>query len=138
MEIEHCYLWMLSKKALSDVALRVIFYLQIAHKVGPNPERRLVYISRRRTCKRLAISIGACRSAMKQLVDLGFIQMTDSRGNPIEDLSSNWILLNPKGKLNQPHILRIVQSMNSENSTSDAGSSVDPESEGLFDRIMEE
>lgn len=138
MEIEHCYLWMLSKRALSDIALRVLFYIQIAHKVGASPEKRIVYISRRRICKRLSISIGACRSAVKQLVDLGFIKLTDSKGNPVQDLSSNWMVLNPKELLNKPRIHQVIESLNTRGSGSDGGSFDDPESEGLFDKIMEE
>ena len=96
MDLEHMYLWMISKRALSDVGLRVLIYVQIALKVGPSPEKRIVFISRRRICKRLSISIGACRAAIKQLVDLGFIQLCDSKGNKVEDLSSNWMILNRK------------------------------------------
>ncbi len=138
MELEHMYLWMISKRALSDVALRVLIYLQIAHKVGPSPEKRIVFISRRRICKRLSISIGACRSAVKQLVDLGFIKLSDSKGNPIEDLSSNWMVLQSKEKLNWDKIRPILDEMNNPNSENDQGSLVDPDSEGLFDNIMNE
>jgi len=138
MELEHMYLWMISKRALSDVALRVLIYVQIAHKVGPSPEKRIVFISRRRICKRLSISIGACRSAVKQLVDLGFIKLSDSKGNPIEDLSSNWMVLQSKEKLNWDKIRPILDEMNNPNSENDQGSLVDPDSEGLFDNIMNE
>jgi len=136
MELEHLYLWMLSKEALSDVALRLILYIQIAHKTGPSPEKRIVYISRRRICKRLSISIGACRSAIKQLVDFGFIRLTDPKGNPVEDPSSNWMVLSPKDGLNRPRIHQIIQIINKIDSASDGGSLADPESEGLFDNIM--
>ena len=136
MELEHLYLWMLSKEALSDVALRLILYIQIAHKTGPSPEKRIVYISRRRICKRLSISIGACRSAIKQLVDFGFIRLTDPKGNAVEDPSSNWMVLSPKGGLNRPRIHQIIQIINKTDSASDGGSLADPESEGLFDNIM--
>jgi|688.fasta_scaffold138525_3 hypothetical protein len=138
MELEHMYLWMISKRALSDVALRVLIYVQIAHKVGPSPEKRIVFISRRRICKRLSISIGACRSAVKQLVDLGFIKLSDSKGNPIEDFSSNWMVLQSKEKLNWDKIRPILDEMNNPNSENDQGSLVDPDSEGLFDNIMNE
>ncbi|MBK8202556.1 MAG: hypothetical protein IPK68_09675 [Bdellovibrionales bacterium] len=136
MEFEHLYLWMLSKEALSDVALRLILYIQIAHKTGPSPEKRIVYISRRRICKRLSISIGACRSAIKQLVDFGFIRLTDPKGNLVEDPSINWMVLSPKDGLNRPRIHQIIQIINKIDSASDGGSLADPESEGLFDNIM--
>lgn len=138
MELEHLYLWMLSKEALSDVALRLILYIQIAHKMGPSSEKRIVYISRRRICKRLSISIGACRSAIKQLVEFGFIKLTDPKGNPVEDPSSNWMVLSPKNALNKPRIHQLIQTINKIDSTSDGGSLVDPESEGLFDNIMKD
>lgn len=138
MNIEHLYLWMLNKNALSDVALRVFLYIQIAHLMGASPQKRIVYISRRRTCKRLSISIGACRSAVKQLVDLGFIKLSDSKGNPIEDLSSNWMVLQTKENLNKPRIQQIIELINKAESDSDGGSVKDPRLEGLFDNIMNE
>lgn len=136
MDIEHLYLWMLSKRALSDVALRVLLYIQIAHKVGPNPEKRIVFISRRRICKKMGISIGACRSAVKQLVDLGFIKMTDPKGNPVEDLSSNWMLLQRKENLNWVNIKSIIDQVDKPEGLSDGGSVDDPESGGLFDNLF--
>lgn len=136
MQLSNLYLWMLSKEALSDVALRLILYIQIAHKTGPSPEKRIVYISRRRICKRLSISIGACRSAIKQLVEFGFILLTDPKGNPVEDPSSNWMVLSPKDGLNKPRIHQVIQIINKIDSASDGGSLADPESEGLFDNIM--
>lgn len=136
MDIEHLYLWMLSKRALSDVALRVLLYIQIAHKVGPNPEKRIVFISRRRLCKKMGISIGACRSAVKQLVDLGFIKMTDPKGNPVEDLSSNWMLLQRKENLNWVNIKSIIDQVDKPEGLSDGGSVDDPESGGLFDNLF--
>lgn len=138
MDLEHMYLWMISKRALSDVGLRVLIYVQIALKVGPSPEKRIVFISRRRICKRLSISIGACRAAIKQLVDLGFIQLCDSKGNKIEDLSSNWMILNRKEKLNWDRIKRILKEIESPTGPTDQGSANDSGSEGLFDNIMEE
>ncbi len=137
MEIEHLTIFMLNRNALSDVALRVLLYIQIAHKFGGNAEKRIVYISRRRICKRLSISIGACRSAVKQLVDFGYIQLTDSKGNPVSD-SSNWMVLNPKEKLNHEKIRSVITLINKVITTADRGSSDDPGSEGLFDNIMEE
>lgn len=136
MDIEHLYLWMLSKRALSDVALRVLLYIQIAHKVGPNPEKRIVFISRRRICKKMGISIGACRSAVKQLVDLGFIKMTDPKGNPVENLSSNWMLLQRKENLNWVNIKSIIDQVDKPEGLSDGGSVNDPESGGLFDNLF--
>ena len=138
MELEHLYIWMLSKQALSDVGLRVVLYIQIAHKFGPSPERRIVFISRRRICKKIGISIGACRSAIKQLVQLGFIQMSDSKGNLIEDLSSNWMILQKKEKLNWDKILKIINHVTEPEGSLDQGSVDDPESDGLFDNIMNE
>jgi DNA-binding transcriptional regulator YhcF (GntR family) len=136
MEIEHLTIFMLNRNALSDVALRVLLYIQIAHKFGGNAEKRIVYISRRRICKRLSISIGACRSAVKQLVDFGYIQLTDSKGSPVAD-SSNWIVLNPKEKLNHEKIKSVIDLINKVE-TADGGSLDDPGSAGLFDNIMEE
>lgn len=138
MEVEHLYIWMLSKRSLSDVALRVFLFIQIAHKFGPNPERRVVFISRRRICKKLSISIGACRSAVKQLVDFGFIKLSDSKGNPIEDFSSNWMILQRKEKLNWNKIWKIVEIIDKPEINTDEGSTDDPGSEGLFDNIMKE
>ncbi|MFN3698131.1 MAG: winged helix-turn-helix transcriptional regulator [Pseudobdellovibrio sp.] len=138
MDLEHMYLWMISKRALSDVGLRVLIYVQIALKVGPSPEKRIVFISRRRICKRLSISIGACRAAIKQLVDLGFIQLCDSKGNKVEDLSSNWMILNRKEKLNWDRIKTILQEIESPTGPTDRGSANDSGSEGLFDNIMNE
>jgi hypothetical protein len=138
MDLEHMYLWMISKRALSDVGLRVLIYVQIALKVGPSPEKRIVFISRRRICKRLSISIGACRAAIKQLVDLGFIQLCDSKGNRVEDLSSNWMILNRKEKLNWDRIKMILQDIESPKGPTDQGSVNDSGSEGLFDNIMNE
>lgn len=138
MDLEHMYLWMISKRALSDVGLRVLIYVQIALKVGPSPEKRIVFISRRRICKRLSISIGACRAAIKQLVDLGFIQLCDSKGNRVEDLSSNWMILNRKEKLNWDRIKRILQGIESPTGPTDQGSVNDSGSDGLFDNIMNE
>lgn len=132
------YLWMISKRALSDVGLRVLIYVQIALKVGPSPEKRIVFISRRRICKRLSISIGACRAAIKQLVDLGFIQLCDSKGNKVEDLSSNWMILNRKEKLNWDRIKIILKEIESPTGQTDQGSANDSGSEGLFDNIMSE
>ena len=136
MDIEHLYLWMLSKRALSDVALRVLLYIQIAHKVMGNPEKRIVFISRRRICKKIGISIGACRSAVKQLVDLGFIKMCDPKGNPVEDLTSNWMILQRKENLNQISIKSIIEQLDKPNGLSDGGSVDDPESGGLFDNLF--
>lgn len=132
------YLWMISKRALRDVGLRVLIYVQIALKVGPSPEKRIVFISRRRICKRLSISIGACRAAIKQLVDLGFIQLCDSKGNKIEDLSSNWMTLNRKEKLNWDRIKLILKEIDSPTGPTDQGSANGSGSEGLFDNIMNE
>lgn len=136
MDIEHLYLWMLSKRALSDVALRVLLYIQIAHKVMGNPEKRIVFISRRRICKKIGISIGACRSAVKQLVDLGFIKMCDPKGNPVEDLTSNWMILQRKENLNQTSIKSIIEQLDKPCGLSDGGSVDDPESGGLFDNLF--
>lgn len=136
MDIEHLYLWMLSKRALSDVALRVLLYIQIAHKVGGNTEKRIVFISRRRICKKIGISIGACRSAVKQLVDLGFIKMCDPKGNPVEDLSSNWMILQRKENLNQASIKSIIEQLDKPSGLSDGGSVDDPESGGLFESLF--
>lgn len=136
MDIEHLYLWMLSKRALSDVALRVLLYIQIAHKVGANPEKRIVFISRRRICKKIGISIGACRSAIKQLVALGFIKMSDPKGNPVEDLSSNWMILQRKENLNWVNIKSIIDQLDKPSGLSDGGSVNDPESGGLFDNLF--
>jgi DNA-binding transcriptional regulator YhcF (GntR family) len=136
MDIEHLYLWMLSKRALSDVALRVLLYIQIAHKVMGNPEKRIVFISRRRICKKIGISIGACRSAVKQLVDLGFIKMCDPKGNPVEDLTSNWMTLQRKENLNQNSIKSIIEQLDKPSGLSDGGSVDDPESGGLFDNLF--
>lgn len=138
MDLEHMYLWMISKRALSDVGLRVLIYVQIALKVGPSPEKRIVFISRRRICKRLSISIGACRAAIKQLVDLGFIHLCDSKGNKIEDLSSNWMILNRKEKLNWDRIKAILKEIENPTGPTDQGSANDSGSEGLFDNIMNE
>lgn len=137
MEIEHLSIFMLNKNALSDVALRLLLFIQIAHRMGPSPEKRIVYISRRRTCKRLSISIGACRSAVKQLVDLGFIRLSDSKGNPVEDLSSNWMVLQKKENLNKVRIQQIIDLINKKESDSD-GATNDPRLDGLFDNIMNE
>lgn len=138
MEIEHLTLWMLNKNALGDISLRLLFYLQIVHKMGPSPEKRIIYVSRRRVCKKLSISIGACRAAVKQLADLGFIKLSDSKGNPIEDYSSNWMVLQKKEDLNKPRIQQIIETINKTGSTSDGGSVKDPRLEGLFDNIMNE
>jgi hypothetical protein len=136
MEVEHLTIFMLNRNALSDVALRILLYIQIAHKFGGNTEKRIVYISRRRICKRLSVSIGACRSAIKQLVDFGYIQLTDSKGNPTSD-PSNWMVLNPKEKLNHEKIKSVIDLINKVETT-DTGSTDDPESEGLFENIMRE
>jgi len=138
MDLEHMYLWMISKRALSDVGLRVLIYVQIALKVGPSPEKRIVFISRRRICKRLSISIGACRAAIKQLVDLGFIQLCDSKGNKIEDLSSNWTRKLQSGILNWDRIKIILKEIESPTGPTDQGSANESGSEGLFDNIMNE
>jgi hypothetical protein len=139
MEIEHMYLWLLNKNSgVGDISLRLLLYIQIVHKTGPNPERRIVYLSRRRICKRLAVSIGACRTAVKQLADLGFIQPCDSKGNSVEDTASNWFILNPRDSLNKPRIQSIIEHINKADSSSGGGSSGDAGSEGLFDKIMQE
>lgn len=139
MEIEHLYLWLLNKNSgVGEISLRLLLYIQIVHKTGPNPERRLVYLSRRRICKRLAVSIGACRTAVKQLADLGFIKPCDSKGNPVEDTASNWFLLQPRDSLNKPRIQAIIEHINKGGSASDGGSLSDSGSEGLFDKIMQE
>lgn len=139
MEIEHLYLWLLNKNSgVGDISLRLLLYIQIVHKTGPNPEKRIVYLSRRRICKRLAVSIGACRTAVKQLADLGFIKPCDSKGNPVEDTASNWFILNPRDSLNKPRIQSIIEHINKTDSVSGAGSSGDAGSEGLFDKIMQE
>lgn len=139
MEIEHMYLWLLNKNSgVGDISLRLLLYIQIVHKTGPNPEKRIVYLSRRRICKRLAVSIGACRTAVKQLADLGFIKPCDSKGNSIEDTASNWFILNPRDSLNKPRIQSIIEQINKTDSVSGGGSSGDAGSEGLFDKIMQE
>lgn len=139
MEIEHMYLWLLNKNSgVGDISLRLLLYIQIVHKTGPNPEKRIVYLSRRRICKRLAVSIGACRTAVKQLADLGFIKPCDSKGNPVEDTASNWFILNPRDSLNKPRIQSIIEHINKTDSVSGGGSSGDAGSEGLFDKIMQE
>lgn len=139
MEIEHLYLWLLNKNSgIGEISLRLLLYIQIVHKTGPNPERRLVYLSRRRICKRLAVSIGACRSAVKQLVDLGFIKPCDSKGNPVEDTASNWFTLQPRDSLNKPRIQAIIEHINKTESASGGGSPGDAGSEGLFDNILSE
>lgn len=137
MEVEHLTIFMLNRNALTDIALRLLLYIQVAHKFGGNAEKRIVYISRRRICKRLSVSIGACRSAVKQLVEFGYIGLCDSKGNPVEDLSSNWIILNPKEKLNHDKIKSVIALINKVETT-DGGSTDDPESGGLFDNIMRE
>ena len=139
MEVEHLYLWLLNKNSgIGDISLRLLLYIQIVHKTGPNPEKRIVYLSRRRICKRLAVSIGACRTAVKQLADLGFIKPCDSKGNPVEDTASNWFILNPRDSLNKPRIQSIIEHINKTDSVSGGGSSGDAGSEGLFDKIMQE
>ncbi len=139
MEIEHLYLWLLNKNSgIGDISLRLLLYIQIVHKTGPNPERRLVYLSRRRICKRLAVSIGACRSAVKQLADLGFIKPCDSKGNPVEDTASNWFTLQPRDSLNKLRIQAIIEHINKADSDSGGGSPGDAGSEGLFDNILSE
>lgn len=139
MEVEHLYLWLLNKNSgIGDISLRLLLYIQIVHKTGPNPERRLVYLSRRRICKRLAVSIGACRTAVKQLADLGFIKPCDSKGNPVEDTASNWFILQPRDSLNKPRIQVIIEHINKADSSSGGGSSGDGGSEGLFDNILSE
>ncbi len=139
MEIEHLYLWLLNKNSgIGEISLRLLLYIQIVHKTGPNPERRLVYLSRRRICKRLAVSIGACRSAVKQLADLGFIKPCDSKGNPVEDTASNWFTLQPRDSLNKPRIQAIIEHINKAESVSGGGSPGDAGSEGLFDNILSE
>lgn len=138
MEIEHMYLWLLNKNSgIGDISLRLLLYIQIVHKTGPNPERRLVYLSRKRICKRLAVSIGACRTAVKQLVDLGFIKPCDSKGNPVEDTASNWFILQPRDSLNKPRIQAIIEHINKTDSNSDGGSLRDPASEGLFENLFD-
>lgn len=101
-----------------------------------NPEKRIVFISRRRICKKIGISIGACRSAVKQLVDLGFIKMCDPKGNPVEDLTSNWMILQRKENLNQNSIKSIIEQLDKPSGLSDGGSVDDPESGGLFDNLF--
>lgn len=138
MEIEHLYLWLLNKNSgIGDISLRLLLYIQIVHKTGPNPERRLVYLSRRRICKRLAISIGACRGAVRQLADLGFIKPCDSKGNPVEDTASNWFVLQPRDSLNKLRIQSIIEHINKADSEG-GGSPGDAGSEGLFDNILSE
>lgn len=134
MEIEHLNIIMLNKNFLTEVALRLLLYIQLAHKVSANPERRIIYVSRRRVCKRLSISIGACRSAIKQLMDYGFISMCDSKGNRVEDLTSNFIFLNPKENLNKENIRKAIELMDKPTAT-DTGS-VDEPAVGLFDEIL--
>lgn len=135
MELEHMNILMLNKNFLSDVGLRFLIYVQIALKFGGNQEKRIAYVSRRRACKRLSISMGACRSAVRQLVDYGFISMCDSKGNLIEDLSSNFIFINPKEKLNH-HKIREALSLIDKGITTNAESVVDRGQEGLFDDLF--
>jgi hypothetical protein len=138
MEIEHLYLWLLNKNSgIGDISLRLLLYIQIVHKTGPNPERRLVYLSRRRICKRLAVSIGACRTAVKQLTDLGFIRPCDSKGNPVEDTASNWFILQPRDSLNKPRIQAIIEHINKADSSSGGGSPGDAGSEELFENLFD-
>ncbi|PIT98812.1 MAG: hypothetical protein COT74_14075 [Bdellovibrionales bacterium CG10_big_fil_rev_8_21_14_0_10_45_34] len=134
MELEHMNIILLNKKFLSEVGLRLLIYAQLAREVsGIGNEKRIVFLSRRRICKRLSISMGACRSAIRQLIGYGFIIMCDSRGNKIEDFSSNYIFINPKEKLNHDKIKSILDLIEKSKQTS-AGS-VDDRAVGLFDDI---
>jgi len=134
MELEHMNIILLNKNFLSEVGLRLLIYAQLAREVsGIGNEKRIVFLSRRRVCKRLSVSMGACRSAIRQLIDYGFISMCDSRGNKIEDFSSNYIFINPKEKLNHTKI-RLVLDLIEKAKQKGAGS-VDDRAVGLFDEI---
>lgn len=135
MEIEHMNLIMLNKNFLSDVGLRMLIYVQIALKYGGNQEKRIVHISRRRACKRLSISMGACRSAVRQLVEYGFIKMCDSKGNLVEDLSSNFVFINSKENINHQKVRTILDLINKRTST-DTESTDGPSDGGLFDDLF--
>lgn len=135
MELEHMNLLMLNKNFLSDVGLRFLIYVQVALKFGGNQEKRVAYVSRRRACKRLSISMGACRSAVKQLVDYGFISMCDSKGNLVEDMSSNFIFINPKEKLNHQKIKEVL-SLIDKGIATNTESVVDPSEGGLFEDLF--
>lgn len=134
MELEHMNIILLNKNFLSEVGLRLLIYAQLAREVsGLGSEKRIVFLSRRRICKRLSISMGACRSAIRQLIGYGFITMCDSRGNKIEDLSSNYIFINPKEKLNHDKIKSILDLIDKSKQT--GAGSVDDRAVGLFDDI---
>lgn len=134
MELEHMNIILLNKNFLSEVGLRLLIYAQLAREVsGIGNEKRIVFLSRRRICKRLSVSMGACRSAIRQLIEYGFISMCDSRGNKIEDFSSNYIFINPKEKLNHTKIKAVLDLI--EKSKQTGAGSVDDRAVGLFDDI---
>lgn len=137
MNIPHLYPWLLSKKSLSDVGLRLYLYLQIIHEIE---KKEVVQFSRRRICRKLSLSKGAVRSAVKQLVRLDLISLSDSKGNKVVDLDTNYLLLNKKEKFNWDLIKLIIKQMN--NPTHEVDKEIesmnDPGlSPGLFDDIME-
>lgn len=135
MKLEHMNIILLNKNFLSEVGLRLLIYAQLAREVsGMGNEKRIIFLSRRRICKRLSISMGACRSAIRQLIDYGFISMCDSRGNKIEDFSSNFIFINPKEKLNHIKIKSVLDLIEKTKETN-AGS-VNDSAVGLFDEIL--
>lgn len=138
MNIPHLYLWLLSKRALSDVALRLYLYLQIIHELD---KRQVIHFSRRRICRKLSLSKGAVRSAVKQLVKMDLISLCDSKGNFIVDLDTNFILLNKKEKFNWDLINMIIKQMDNPSRELEAEIEAvkDPGlSAGLFDDIMNE
>jgi hypothetical protein len=135
MELEHMNIILLNKNFLSEVGLRILIYVQLAREIsGTGSEKRIVFMSRRRICKRLSISMGACRSAIRQLIEYGFISMCDSRGNKVEDLTSNYIFMNPKERLNHTKIKSVIDLIEKAKQ-SDAGSLNEPAA-GLFDEIL--
>lgn len=137
MNIPHLYLWLLSKRALSDVALRLFLYIQIIHEVD---KKEVIHFSRRRICGKLSISKGAVRSAIKQLVKLDLISLSDSKGNKVVDLDTNYLFLNKKENFNWDLIKLIIKQMNNPSPEVDKeiGAMNDPGlSPGLFDDIME-
>lgn len=136
MNIPHLYPWLLSKRSLSDVGLRLYLYLQIIHELE---KREVVQFSRRRICRKLSISKGAIRSAVKQLVKLDLITLCDSKGNKIVDLDTNYLVLNKKEKFNWDLINLIIKQMT--NPSPEVDKEIDTMNDpglspGLFDDIM--
>lgn len=91
------YGFMMNKKAMSEVSLRVFLYIQLSLELSKNPQGGC-YISRRAWAKSLALSENGIRKAVSDLTDLRMIRINAE--------NINQVFITPKREWNTAEIRR--------------------------------